>query len=99
MRLRATPLVSLALALGAVACGGDDAESGTVSQAFSSNCARCHGGGGAGIGDAPALPGDLSQDQFVAVVRAGKGGRMPAFSTSQISDAELAEAYAALKAR
>lgn len=87
------------LALGAVACGdSDEAGTGTITQAFSSNCSSCHGASGNGVGDAPSIPGDLSQEQFVATVRSGRG-RMPAFSASQISDAELADTYAALKAR
>lgn len=95
-------VASLSLASTAlVACGGgtDDSAAGTITQAFQSNCARCHGNGGKGMGDAPAIPGDLGEAEFVSTVRSGKGGgEMPAFSASQISDDDLKAAYAALKA-
>jgi mono/diheme cytochrome c family protein len=57
-------------------------------------CIGCHGANAEGaIG--PKLAGtSLSLDQVVQTVRNGKGGQMPQFSTSVISDKELADIYA-----
>jgi mono/diheme cytochrome c family protein len=67
----------------------------TLSKAFAMQCERCHGPTGAGAGKYPKLPVKTTADAFVAAVRAGKG-EMPAFSTSQISDADLRADYAVL---
>lgn len=50
-------------------------------------CATCHGQNAEGTGVAPALPGH-TEEQVLRQVR-NPMGRMPAFSTSQISDEEL----------
>jgi mono/diheme cytochrome c family protein len=59
---------------------------------FQQNCNACHPNGNAGVG--PALRGkNLSAQQITNRVRNGGGG-MPAFSTSQISDQQLADLVA-----
>jgi mono/diheme cytochrome c family protein len=69
-----------------------------LSLAFASNCAGCHGTTASGQGIYPSLPGNLTLDAFKATVRAGKRA-MPAFSTSQISDADLAADYEWMKTK
>jgi mono/diheme cytochrome c family protein len=60
-------------------------------------CGGCHGAKGEG-GSAPGLTGGgISYDEFQRVVRGGAEG-MPAYSTSQISDADLQHLYDWLKA-
>jgi mono/diheme cytochrome c family protein len=55
-------------------------------------CGACHGAN-AGGGSAPALTGEgLSYDEFQRVVHRGEEG-MPAYNTSQISDADLQHMY------
>lgn len=99
----------VAAALGLVACSSDDdggasssssssssGSSGTtsgLSAAYKNNCQRCHGATGEGGGAFPRIPGGASSEaSFIARVRAGKG-QMPAFSASQISDADLKADY------
>jgi mono/diheme cytochrome c family protein len=61
-------------------------------------CGGCHGANGAG-GRAPSLTSkEYSYDQFQRVVRQG-AGRMPAYSTSRISDADLQRLYDWLQAQ
>ena len=63
-------------------------------------CNSCHPNANAGIG--PALYGPQFADRYpddaaiAAVIRQGKGG-MPAFSTSQLSDQDLANVVAYLR--
>jgi mono/diheme cytochrome c family protein len=55
-------------------------------------CGACHGANAEG-GTAPTLTGkELSYDRFRRVVREGEEG-MPAYSTSQLSDADLQALY------
>jgi mono/diheme cytochrome c family protein len=56
------------------------------------SCGGCHGTNAEG-GSATALAGEaLSLDEFQQVVREGEEG-MPAYSSSQISDANLQRMY------
>jgi mono/diheme cytochrome c family protein len=81
------------------AAGADaDKASSTLSLAFASNCAGCHGATASGQGIYPSLPGKLTLDAFKATVRTGRRA-MPAFSTSQISDADLAADYEWMKTK
>jgi len=60
-------------------------------------CGGCHGANAEG-GSAPALAGEeFSYDKFQRAVREGEEG-MPAYSTSQISEADLQRMYAWLMA-
>jgi mono/diheme cytochrome c family protein len=61
-----------------------------------SGCGSCHGAD-AGGDSAPALTGEEPYDQFRQVVRQGAEG-MPAYSESQITDAELRWIYDWLQA-
>jgi len=97
------------VAVFASGCGSDDSSSSSsgtsgasgtsgtsasgISNAFGSNCARCHGPSGLGQAQYPKLPGNKDEAGFIAIVRSGKGD-MPAFSTSNISDADLKADYA-----
>ncbi len=64
-----------------------------LSASYASSCKRCHGDTGLGAGQFPKIPGTKdSEAAFIAFVRAGKGN-MPAFSASQISDADLKADY------
>lgn len=82
-------------------CSSDDTtgDAGTatsgLSQAYQSNCARCHGATGLGSGQFPKLPGTKDTEAgYIAAVRAGSAARgMAAFSASQISDADLKADY------
>ncbi len=83
-----------------------DSGTGTAStgltQAYASQCARCHGdrGEGGNGGLYPALPGSRDESGYITIVRAGKDGtQMPAFTATDISDADLKADYATLKAR
>ncbi len=59
---------------------------------FQQNCNACHPNGNAGVG--PQLRGqNLSAQRIMTQVRNGGGG-MPAFTTSQISDQQLANLVA-----
>jgi len=62
-------------------------------------CIGCHGANAEGsVG--PKLAGtSLSLDKVVQTVRNGKGGGMPQFNTSMVSDKELADIYAWLKSQ
>ena len=72
--------------------------SSSLSAAFGAKCARCHGAGGLGMGIYPKLPGKPDADAFVALVRAGKDA-MPAFTASDISDADLRSDFAYLSGK
>jgi mono/diheme cytochrome c family protein len=63
-----------------------------LSLAYASQCSRCHGTTATGQGKYPVLPGKLTLATFVGTVRAGRSD-MPAFSGSQISDADLTADY------
>ena len=87
-----------ALSLLPVACGSssNNNNAGTstsvLSAAFGTNCARCHGAAGGG-GSGVNLTGyPRSKATFEARVRSG-GGSMPAFSTTQYTDADLMADY------
>jgi cytochrome c551 len=83
-----------------MACSSSDdgGSSGTSSQpsplsaAYQSNCQRCHGPVGEGTGAYPRIPGSQTEAGFISRVRSGKG-EMPAFTASQISDADLKADY------
>lgn len=70
-----------------------------LSARFTQLCAQCHGGAGQGWTSYPALPGSLSDDQFLKVVREGRAGTMPAFPVGTIDDATLRADLAALRGR
>lgn len=72
--------------------GSSSATASGLSAAFGSNCAGCHGPKGEGGGAFPRIPGSQTEAGFIARVRSGKGV-MPAFSASQISDADLKADY------
>jgi mono/diheme cytochrome c family protein len=71
----------------------------TLSSKFTLYCASCHGTLGEGSGRYPMLPGNLSEDAFVSVVRNGRlGNGMPAFSTTtNLDDATIRADYRSLK--
>jgi cytochrome c550 len=93
----------------AVACGGSgggaaapstqgDAKAGAQAWA-AAPCVQCHGANAEG-GAGPKLAGtSRSFDQVKNTVRNGRGGEMPAFSASQVSDTDLANIYAWLKSQ
>ncbi len=60
---------------------------------FGTMCNACHPGGGAGVG--PSVKG-VKEGTFVQAVRQGRGA-MPSFSTSRLSDSDLASMYAYVK--
>ena len=102
-------LVIAGLSLGLFACSSSDdtggvkapdagSTSSALSSAFGAKCARCHGSGGLGMGKYPKLPGKPDADSFVAFVRAGKD-EMPAFTASDISDADLRSDFAYLSGK
>ncbi|MBI4301320.1 MAG: cytochrome c [Chloroflexi bacterium] len=73
---------------------GGDAAAGKI--IFTTNCNVCHPNGQQGVG--PSLIGvtsKLTTQQITAQIRNGGGG-MPAYSTSQISDAQLVDLLAYL---
>jgi Cytochrome C oxidase, cbb3-type, subunit III len=73
-----------------------NASSETLSKGFRSSCAACHGGAGQGHDKYPAIPGKLTQAEYVSIVR--KGIReMPAFDAAFIDDASLAADFDRLK--
>lgn len=106
MMVLVTAITGCALALGCSSSSDDTGSSSSsssssgsgLSLAFTSNCAPCHGTTGSGQGSYPSLPGNLTLDAFKANVRAGKK-LMPAFSASQISDADLAADYEWMKTK
>ena len=64
----------------------------------SAGCQRCHGPNGQDGTEGPALaPDPIPAEEFNKVVREGKGGGMPAFDSTKVSDEELANIYAFLK--
>lgn len=102
---QAVVAIVASLAFGLMACSSDDttpakatdggSTSAALSTSFGTQCSRCHGSTGLGAGKYPRLPGKPDADTFVALVRAGKG-EMPAFTTAQISDADLRADFAIL---
>lgn len=68
----------------------------TLSAAFQQTCAGCHGDAGQGLGQIPGVPGKLTLEQFVKVVRTGQNGTMPAIDASFVADASLVGDYATL---
>lgn len=87
-------LASTLLTTGIAGCS-DDASSSTgpadpnLSQGYAKQCLRCHGSQGQGGGEYPRIPGTKADvAAYKAYVRVGKG-EMPAFSATQISDADL----------
>jgi len=102
---QAMVVMAASFALGLMACSSDDSTpakttdggstSAALSASFGSQCSRCHGSTGLGAGKYPRLPGKPDADTFVAFVRAGKN-EMPAFTTAQISDADLRSDFAVL---
>lgn len=66
-----------------------------LSTAFTNKCARCHGEQGQGSGKYPPLPNGKDESAFIALVRAGRD-EMPAFTASEISDADLKADFAIL---
>jgi mono/diheme cytochrome c family protein len=71
----------------------------TLSAAFETHCASCHGDQGEGGAVSKPLPGSRQDAQgFITLVRAGKAG-MPKFTSAQIQDADLAKDFDALKTR
>lgn len=104
-------LLGGAMVMASVACGSSDEgtssgtgnETGKLSQAFKTNCARCHGPDGQGLGNYPKLPGDItSEAAFIAQVRSGSPNTNPsmdAYTEAQISDADLKSDWAYLSTR
>lgn len=66
-----------------------------LSVPFQRSCTSCHGGAGQGQGPYPAIPGNLSFDEFRDVVRNGRN-LMPQFGDAFIDDTTLREDYDAL---
>jgi mono/diheme cytochrome c family protein len=97
------------VALIAAACGGGgggaaapstqgDAAAGAKAWA-SSPCVACHGANAEG-GAGPRLAGtSRSFDQVKNIVRNGRGGEMPKFTTAEVSDQAVADIYAWLKSK
>lgn len=77
---------------------GSSGKTSSVSLAFTSKCARCHGSTGTGDATYPSLPGSLTEATFIATVRSGRNA-MPMFSASEISDADLAADYDWMKTK
>ncbi len=87
----AAGLVAFAIVCHAHADAQDQDEPTAVKQTFETNCAACHGSGGAGGERAPALNGnpDLrkrSPPEIENIIRQGTSGGMPAFSSLPASD-------------
>lgn len=68
-----------------------------LSAAFLDNCAVCHGKNGEGISGPKLYGHDESLDEFKDIVRNGKSGEMPSFSTSAYSDKDLEADFNAFK--
>lgn len=89
------------------ACSSSDDDSGNtaggttsgLSASFGKTCATCHGAEGRGAGIYPSLPGGLTEADFIATVRNGKGTGMAKYDATVISDADLKSDYAWLSAR
>ncbi len=75
--------------------GADTAAAPTLSNAFRSSCATCHGGSGQGSAKYPTIPGALTREQYIGKVRTGYL-EMPAFAASFITDADLGADFDAL---
>jgi mono/diheme cytochrome c family protein len=94
----AVPLVSASPAASALPVSSGDAAAGQA--VFARLCTSCHPNANAGIG--PALYGTAFADRYpddaavAAVIRQGKGG-MPAFSSAQLSDQDVATVIAYLR--
>ncbi len=87
----AAGLVAFAIVCHAQGQDQDQDEPTAVRQTFETNCAACHGSGGAGGERAPALNGnpDLrkrSAPEIENIIRQGTSGGMPAFSSLPASD-------------
>ncbi|MGL4575396.1 MAG: c-type cytochrome [Burkholderiaceae bacterium] len=78
----------------AASTGGTPA--GKLSTGYQSSCATCHGATGQGLGVFPAIPGTMSEADFIRKARTASAV-MPAHDASFISDAELKSDYAILK--
>jgi cytochrome c550 len=99
--------VVILVALVVAACGGGgaaapstqgDANAGAKAWA-SSPCVACHGANAEG-GAGPRLAGtSRSFDQVKNIVRNGRGGEMPKFTTAEVSDQAVADIYAWLKSK
>jgi mono/diheme cytochrome c family protein len=64
---------------------------------FARVCEMCHGPGGNGAGQGPALvPFSKELSELAGIVRQGVG-MMPSIPRSEISDEEIAQVYAYLK--
>ncbi len=81
-----------------------------ASVAYSQKCAGCHGPKGvseirvdkdAGVRPLipPVIPGRLSLQTYMAVVREGRRPEMPAYPVTDMSDADMARDYEWLKAK
>ena len=70
----------------------------SLSPDFVRNCGVCHGGSGEGKDRYPALPGKLSQSEFIAKVRAG-AANMLSYASEFMSDSLLKQDYEALVTR
>ena len=60
------------------------------------SCYACHGFSGQNGSGARLVPMKMSQENFTAFVRKGRGG-MPHYTAKVLPDAELAEVYAYIK--
>jgi len=67
----------------------------TLSEPFQRSCAACHGGAGEGNAKYPAIPGKLTQTEFLAKVRVGVK-EMPPYGADFITDAQLTADFASL---
>jgi mono/diheme cytochrome c family protein len=84
--------VSLILSLLPVSAGQEAGKA-----AFTRLCETCHGPGGNGAGQGPALvPFNMELPELIGIVRQGVG-MMPPIPRSQISDDEIAQIHAYLK--
>jgi hypothetical protein len=80
----------------AYAASTGDTPAGKLSSGFQTSCATCHGATGQGLSVFPAIPGNLSEADFIRRARTASAV-MPAHDASFISDAELKSDYAILK--
>jgi cytochrome c553 len=69
----------------------EDADTSKLAS-FRSNCGACHGLAGEGKQGYPALPGGISKEEYLAIVRNGKGS-MPSFSANLMSDVQILSDY------
>jgi len=75
--------------------GGSSNSGVGLTSAYSNKCARCHGEQGQGSGKYPPLPNGKDENTFIGVVRSGRG-EMPAFTSADITDADLKADFAIL---